>query len=512
MAAAPILSMPSPVPMTAPPPAEDPSAAEVIVIGAGPAGLTAAVELVRAGKKVRVLESDPEYVGGIARTVKYKEYRLDIGGHRFYSKIDEVERWWHDILPNDFIERPRKSRIYYRKHFLEYPLQAWDAYRKLGFWFSFRAVMGHFYRKLNPIRPEVSFRDWVTNRFGDKLFHTFFESYTEKVWGMKCTDISADWAAQRIQGLSIPRILLRMLMPKKAQGGSGSASLKTLIDKFHYPRLGCGMVWERAREIVEESGSQVAMDRTVRQIHLRDGLVEAITCVDGDGNSYRQACSHLISSMPLKELVEAFGDQAPEDVRKAAARLRYRDFLTVGLVVKKEDCFPDNWIYIHDPEVKLGRIQNFKSWSPEMVPTPGMNFLGLEYFCFEGDGLWTMKDEELIELGRREIEQIGLVAGSDVVDGCVVRMPKAYPIYDDAYRDALEVIRRWLATIPNIWSAGRNGMHQYNNQDHSMMTALISARNLLGKDNRDPWMVNHNAEYIEERLTPKRVAQTASPS
>lgn len=480
-------------------------AEEIIIIGAGPAGLTAGVELIRSGRRIRVLEADPEYVGGIARTAKFGNYRLDIGGHRFYSKSEEIEKWWHQILPNDFLERPRKSRIYYRKHFLEYPLQAMDAYKKMGFWFSFTAVLGHLHRKVFPIRPERSLRDWVTNRFGDKLFHTFFESYTEKVWGIKCTEISADWAAQRIQGLSIPKIILRMILPK----GTGP-NVKTLIDKFHYPRLGCGMVWERATEMINEAGSSVDLDRKVTRITLRDNRVAGITCVDGAGVVREYPCTHLISSMPLRELVEAFGDQAPANVAAAAKKLKYRDFITVGLVVKKDDCFPDNWIYIHDPEVKLGRIQNFKNWSPEMVPDPGITFLGLEYFCFEGDGLWTMKNEDLVKLGRKEIEQIGLVAQSDVTDGCVVRMPKAYPIYDDDYKAAVAEIRDWLKTIPNIWSAGRNAMHQYNNQDHSMLTALISAHNLMGTDQRDPWMVNHNAEYIEERRVPRRMEPTAS--
>lgn len=485
---------------------------EVLIIGAGPAGLTAAVEFVRAGRKVTVVESDPHYVGGIARTVQYKEFRLDIGGHRFYSKIEEIENWWKEILPDDFIEVPRKSRIYYRRKFLDYPLRAMDAYHKLGFWFSFTAVLWHLYRKVLPLRPEVSFRDWVTNRFGDKLFHTFFESYTEKVWGIKCTEISADWAAQRIQGLSIPRILLRAIAPNGFGGRSG-ASLKTLIDKFHYPRLGCGMVWEKAREIVQQAGNRVDMDRTVTAIHMREGRVVGIRCRDRAGSNHEYPCSSLVSSMPLRELVEVMDPPAPAEVREAAAKLRYRDFITVGLLVKRENCFPDNWIYIHDPEVKLGRIQNFRNWSPEMVPKSGVSFLGLEYFCFEGDGLWTSKDEDLIELGRREIDKIGLVRADEVMEGTVVRMPKAYPIYDDIYRGALDVIRKWLATIPNLRSAGRNAMHQYNNQDHSMMTALISARNLLGTDQRDAWMVNHNAEYIEERITPKRLKSGAeSPS
>jgi len=471
----------------------------VIIIGAGPAGLSAAVELSRAGERCVVLESDREYVGGIARTVNYKGYRLDIGGHRFYTKIDEVSDWWNALLPDDFIEVKRISRIYYHKRFLEYPLRAWDAYSKMGFWFSVRAVLSHLYRKLRPIPDEVSFRDWVVNRFGDRLFHTFFESYTEKVWGMKCSEISADWAAQRIQGLSLKDVMIRAVVPN--YGRKDDPAFKTLIDTFHYPRLGCGMLWERARDLVVESGNEVLMDRTVVRLSTSDGHVTEVECVDSEGKRYTYPCRGVISSMPLRDLIEAF-DDVPEKVLEAARKLRYRDFLTVGLKVERPDLFKDNWIYVHDPEVKIGRVQNFKNWSPEMVPDPNVSFVGLEYFCFEGDDLWTTSDADLIALGKREFERIGLAKQSEITDATVVRMPKAYPIYDADYRVAVDTIREWLRGMENIWSSGRNGMHQYNNQDHSIMSALVSARNLLGTDNRDPWMITHTAEYLETRAVP----------
>lgn len=479
----------------------------VVIIGAGPAGLTAALELTRAGRRCIVLESDPEYVGGIARTVNYKGFRLDIGGHRFYTMIDEITNWWHEVLPDDFIEVNRISRIYYDKKFLDYPLRAWNALSKMGLWFAIVAVSSHIYRKLRPIKPEISFRDWVVNHFGDRLFKTFFESYTEKVWGIKCTEISADWAAQRIQGLSLKRVIIRALKPNF--GRKDDPAFKSLIDKFEYPRLGCGMIWERAQELVIEGGGEVVLDRKVVDIKTNGKMLKQIECVDSEGKRYTYPCSAVISSMALRDLVEAF-DTVPPDVLEAARNLRYRDFLTVGLKVNRADSFPDNWIYVHDPEVKLGRVQNFKNWSAEMVPDPNVTFLGLEYFCFEGDGLWNMKDEDLIALGKKEIDQIGLADAREIDDGCVVRMPKAYPIYDGKYKEAVEVIRPWIQGLDNIWSAGRNGMHQYNNQDHSMMTALMSARSLMGTEDRDAWEINHNAEYLEERFVPKRVESDAS--
>ncbi|MHC4408030.1 MAG: NAD(P)/FAD-dependent oxidoreductase [Planctomycetota bacterium] len=470
----------------------------VHIIGAGPAGLTAAYELTKQGRAVTVLEGDPEYVGGISRTVRWRDYRFDIGGHRFFSKNEEVEALWREILPDAFIEVPRLSRIFYDGKFFDYPLKPANALRNLGVLRSASCVLSYLYRNIRPIRPEASFKDWITNRFGDRLFATFFESYTEKVWGMKCEEISADWAAQRIKGLSLSKAVLNSL-----RGGS---NIKTLIDRFRYPRLGPGQMWEVCAERVRATGSTVAMDRTVTRLERGECGIERIVCGDAEGGTHSYDCTHVISSMPLRELVEAFDPAAPDHVLAAARSLRYRDFLTVALVVREKECFPDNWVYIHDPDVKVGRIQNFRNWSAAMVPGE-VSVLGLEYFCFEGDQLW--ESDGLVELGRKELAQIGLAKADRIGDGTVVRMPKAYPIYDEGYKQAVATIRDWLrAEVPNTAPAGRNGMHKYNNQDHSMMAALMSARNLLGTDLRDPWMINTDAEYheeVSERAVPEKL-------
>ncbi|MEM8882474.1 MAG: NAD(P)/FAD-dependent oxidoreductase [Planctomycetota bacterium] len=476
-----------------------------VILGAGPAGLTAAYELGKAGRTCTVVESDPAYVGGISRTVQWRGNRFDIGGHRFFSKNGEIEALWREILPEDVLEVPRLSRIYYEGKFYDYPLKPRNALRNLGLGRSFLCGMSYLYRRMRPIRPEVSFKDWVTNRFGDRLFATFFETYTEKVWGMRCDEISADWAAQRIKGLSLMKAALAMFKP------SGD-SIKTLIDRFRYPRLGPGQMWETCTERVRGMGSTVDMDRRVVRIERGEGA-ERVICRDGDGAEHVYPCREVISSMPLRELVEAMDPAPPDAVLAAARSLRYRDYLLVAVHVNRKDCFPDNWIYIHDPGVKMGRIQNFRNWSEAMVADPETSVLGLEYFCFEGDELWDADDADLIARGKRELAQLGLVDAAEIGDGTVVRMPKAYPIYDDGYRDAVATIRDWLrAEVPNVAPAGRNGMHKYNNQDHSMMAALLSARNLLGTDDRDPWKVNTDAEYHEEASAADDQAGRAVPS
>jgi len=466
-----------------------------VVAGGGPAGLTAAYELTRYGHPCVVLEADAKLVGGISRTDSYKGYRFDIGGHRFFSKSAEITALWREILGDQLITRARMSRIYYDRKFFHYPLKPADALFKLGLVRSLAIVASYAKARLRPIHPEESLEAWVVNRFGRKLFEIFFKTYTEKVWGMSTRLIAADWAAQRIQGLSLTKAVLNAVF-----GGRGSRKgevIKTLIDRFEYPRLGPGQMWEAARDRVKAGGGAVHMDSRVEEVEHDGTAVKSLVARDSRGRRTRYLGHHFVSTLPIRNLINAMRPAAPPEVVAAADSLKYRDFLTVVLIVDKAETFPDNWIYIHEPDVRLGRVQNFKNWSPDLVPDPTKSSLGLEYFCFEGDDLWSMPDADLVALGRREIDSIGLVKASDVVDGCVVRMPKAYPVYDDTYRDHLAVIRDWLRRLGNLELAGRNGMHKYNNQDHSMMTALLAARNILGLGTFDTWKVNTDAEYHE---------------
>jgi len=487
----------------------------VVILGAGPAGLTAAAELAEHGILPVILEKDPEYVGGIARTVRYKGWRFDIGGHRFFSKSPEITAWWRHRLPDDFISVRRMSRIFYRGKYFDYPLRAFNALTNLGLLTSALCMLSYAWARLRPIHPERSFADWVTNRFGKKLFTIFFQTYTEKVWGMPCTEISADWAAQRIKGLSLLKAVWHALTPRKAPK-DGAAVVKTLIDTFEYPRLGPGMMWEKTAADLRAAGATLHMGATATALLHEGSRITGVRARLAEGTETVLPADAVIVSIPLQETVLAFDPPLPEAARAAAARLRYRDFLTVALMIRRDNLFPDNWIYVHDPGVKLGRIQNFNNWSPEMVPESGATCLGLEYFCFEGDGLWTMDDSALIELGKRELAQLGLIDPAEVFDGCVVRMPKSYPVYGPGYQEDVDAIRQALSAFPNHQVVGRNGMHKYNNQDHSMMTALLAARNLTGGA-YDVWRVNTDAEYHESgevdqyagRLTPRPLQQAA---
>ena len=475
--------------------------AEIFVIGAGPAGLTTAYCLTKETPSVIVIEKDPHYVGGISRTVRHGDFLFDIGGHRFFSKAKEVVDLWQEILPDDFITRRRLSRIYYGGKFYSYPLSAFQALRNLGIFTSAVCMLSYAYAKAFPIASPRSFHDWVRNRFGERLFQIFFKTYTEKVWGMSCDEISADWAAQRIKGLdlrvAVMNALTRSFRRKPKADAAGDDVVKTLIETFQYPRRGPGMMWEAAAAKVRERGGRIFMGRELVDLAYDD--VQKLWRIEvalADGRRERYTARHVVSSAPVRELVQKL---SPKPISLLHARaLRYRDFLTVALMIGKADVFADNWVYIHDPSVKVGRVQNFGSWSPEMVPA-GMGCLGLEYFCFEDDGLWTMSDEELVALATREVVKVGLVSAADVIDGCVVRQPKAYPVYDDAYRDHMAMIRRDLEhCYPSLHLIGRNGMHKYNNQDHAMMTAMLTARNILaGERIYDIWQVNEDAEYHE---------------
>jgi protoporphyrinogen oxidase len=472
---------------------------KTVIIGAGPAGLTAAYELSKKGQRVVVLEADPQYVGGISRTVEYHGYRFDIGGHRFFSKSSEVENLWTEILGADMLERPRSSKIFYRGKFYAYPLKPLEALSQLGVMESALCVLSFLKARLKPVRDPRSFEDWVVNEFGERLFRIFFKTYTEKVWGMSCREISADWAAQRIKGLTLGGAIKNALLPKRKPKNRKQV-VKTLMDTFRYPRFGPGMMWEACAEKVRALGSDVLLGRNVVACRF-DGESSGwtVTARAADGKTEEFHGEHVISSMPIRQLVSQIEPRLPEAAVRSGNSLRYRDFLTVGLILRERNRFPDNWIYVHDPNVKMGRVQNYKSWSPEMVPDADFCCYGLEYFCFEGDGLWMMRDTDLIALGAKELEQVGLGSAADVVDGCVIRQPKAYPVYDDDYQQHVGVVRRALdAHCRNLYLVGRNGMHKYNNQDHAMMTALLAARNILaGKNKYDVWSVNEEGEYHE---------------
>ena len=482
----------------------------IVIIGAGPAGLSAAHELSAAGRPVVIVEQDAQHVGGIARTASYKGFRFDIGGHRFFSKNPEIEKMWGDILGDRMLERARLSRIYYRGRFFKYPLETWDALTQLGLFQSAACVMSYLAARIRPKREISSFEDWVVNAFGRRLYETFFRSYTEKVWGIPCNEISADWAAQRIKDLSM-RVLI-----KRALGlGRNGQVIKTLIDRFRYPAHGPGEMWEELARRIESRGAVIKMGEPVMVLRRNKNGAESIVTRTADGATHSYGGRHFISTMPIRQLVGALDPKAPTKVAEAAQRLKYRDFITVALIIDQPELFPDNWIYIHEPDVGVGRIQNFKNWSPEMVPDQRYTVLGLEYFCFDSDSMWSAPDAELVAQGRREIARLGLAKESRVIDGTVVRQRAAYPVYDGEYRGAVEVIRDFIQReMPNLQLAGRNGMHKYNNQDHAMMTGLMAARNIMGA-HYDLWRVNSDAQYLEEesgaeeggRMVPRRVEE-----
>jgi protoporphyrinogen oxidase len=485
------------MPTTADPKRRQSAPRHVVIIGAGPAGLTAAYELHRHGAQTTVLERDPRYVGGIARTIEHKGYRLDIGGHRFYSKNQEINDLWTEILGGEMLVRDRLSRIYYRGKFFDYPLKAANALSKLGLVEAARCLTSYAWAWMHRVENPRTFEEWVTNQFGRRLFKIFFKTYTEKVWGMSTNELTADWAAQRISDLNLGAVIRNTLMPGRSRG-RGNEVPKTLIDEFRYPRRGPGQMWERMRDLLRADDHELLMGQHVVSIrHDEDGITQVVA-VDESGATRAYHGTHFISTMPIRELVNSIKPALPEEAINAADGLRYRDFLTVFLMVNRDQVFPDNWIYVHDPSVKVGRIQNFKNWSPEMVPEPSTSGLGLEYFCLEGDGLWTMSDQDLIRLAAQELATLGICSPNDVFDGLVVRQPKAYPVYDAHYKENVETVRRHLERVaPNLWLVGRNGMHRYNNQDHSMMTAILAARNIVETSDRDPWKVNGDAEYLE---------------
>jgi protoporphyrinogen oxidase len=458
----------------------------VLVLGGGPAGVTAGYLLARAGADALVLEADDQ-VGGLAKTVVRDGYRFDLGGHRFFTKSAEVEQLWHEVMREELLVRPRQSRIYWNGRFLDYPLRAGNVVRQLGPVEVVRCALSYAAAALRPAREERTFEQWVTKRFGRRLFELFFRSYTEKVWGVPTSEIRAEWAAQRIRGLSFGSAVRAALL-----GNSGNR-IKSLIEEFHYPRLGPGQMWEAFAEEIEVAGGEVHLDSPVEAVELEDGRVVSVTSA---GETIRT--NAVISSLPLRTIVGLAGAAVPAHVREAAAGLRYRDFLTVAVALDREAPFPDTWIYVHEPGVRVARIQSYGAWSPAMLPEPGRACLGLEYFCFAGDDLWEAPDADLVALATRELEALDLVPADAVEDGWVVRVPKAYPMYDEDYAERVATIRAWLETIPNLQQVGRNGLHRYNNSDHSMLTAIRAVENLLHGAGHDLWRVNADGVYLEE--------------
>jgi protoporphyrinogen oxidase len=463
---------------------------ETAVLGAGPAGLTAAYVLALRGRPATVFEADGT-VGGIAKTVEFDGYRFDLGGHRFFTKLGPVERLWEHMLNDQFITRERLSRIYYRGKFFSYPLQAQDVIGRLGVVESTLCALSYLASRLRSgfQRTPETFEEWVTSRFGKRLYDTFFREYTEKVWGIPGTEIRAQWAAQRIKDFSLWRALLTIL-------GLGRKNVTTLIEEFRYPRLGPGQMWETFQRRIDEQGIPTHLNHRCEAIRHRDGRAESVV-VRTNGTVTEHPVDGVLSSIPLSELVLSLDPLPPEEVLAAARQLHYRDFCLVALMTSEAEPFPDNWIYLQDPGIRAGRVQNFGAWSPDMV-RDGMTCLGVEYFCFAGDEIWDMNDEQAVELARSELGSIGLIDPAKVVDGVKVRVPKAYPMYDTGYEDALAVLQQYIEGFGNLKTFGRNGLHRYNNQDHSMWTAILATLNLIEDADYDVWSVNAEAEYLEE--------------
>lgn len=466
-----------------------------VIVGGGPAGLTAAYELAKLDLSSAVYEADDDF-GGISKTCEYKGYRFDLGGHRFFTKVDYVQKLWIEILGDEFLERPRMSRIHYRGHMFSYPLQPMNALFGLGPFEAVRILFSYAKAQLMPSAEETNFEQWVSNRFGRRLYEIFFKTYTEKVWGMPCTELSAKWAAQRIKNLDLKSAVINAFFGER---GEGNKRVTTLIEKFQYPRYGPGQMWRACADRLRESGNEVHLNARVTRLRHDGRHVLSATINGGQPDEHEVEGSDFISTMPIKGLLRILDPAPPKEVLALSDSLGYRDFMIVALVIEGEDLFPDNWIYIHSADVIVGRVQNFKNWSPDMVPDEGKTALGFEYFLQEGDDLWCKSDDELVALARKECDQLGLASAEKIVDGTVLRVKKAYPIYGPTHDTQMARIREWLGALDNLQLIGRNGQHHYNNQDHSMMTGVLAARNIAGECN-DIWSVNVEEEYHEERV------------
>jgi len=541
-----------------------------IIAGAGPAGLTAAYELLKRTDIKPLICESTNAIGGIAQTYNYKGNRIDIGGHRFFSKDKRVMDWWFNILPLQgapaadtevkqheidyatsaivrylcpecadegekqedgsykvpapdpektdkvMLQRPRLSRIFYRRHFFPYPIGiTFSVARRLGIWNTFLIGMSYLWRQTFPLKDETYLDSFYRNRFGDRLYETFFEAYTEKVWGVPVSQIRADWGAQRVKGLSLKRAVVHAIKDllssdfKKAQEERETS----LITRFYYPKFGPGQMWEEVTEQVRDCGAEVRMQTRVCGVKMENGKVVSATLENVEtGAKEEVACDYFFSTMPIKHLANMMSPRPPENVMEVSNGLFYRDFLTVGLLLKKFHVeekgvkqpvtdVPDNWIYIQERDVRVGRVQIFNNWSPYMVADwKNSVWIGLEYFVNEGGDLWVMKDEDLIALGISEMEKIGMCKKEDMLDACVLRMQKAYPAYWGTYT-SLKVVEDYMNTIPNIFLVGRNGMHRYNNQDHSMLTAMVAVDNIVAgrTDKSNLWEINLDMVYHEQK-------------
>jgi len=466
---------------------------KVVILGAGPAALSAGLTLLKAGFPVILLEREKQ-VGGISKTVEYKGFRFDVGGHRFFTRSDEVMKLWQETLGKDFLLRPRLSRIYYQGKFFKYPIELGDTLKKAGLRTSLLCMASFIRYHLFPIRPEKSFADWVTNRFGRKLFLMFFKSYTEKVWGISTEELSADWAAQRIKGLSLWEAVKNSLFkPKK--------KIKTLIEEFHYPKYGPGMMYQAMADKIINLGGKIELGQTITVLNEEGRRIKSITAKDENGEEIALEADYFISTIPLPDTLRFLRPELSE-FEGVEKELTFRDFISVNLIIKKKVVFPDNWIYVHDPRVKLGRIQNFKNWSEFMTPDERMTPIGCEYFCNQGDELWTTNDDKLIKLASRELQKLGLIKKGMMVDGLVYRMRDAYPVYMGDYQKVVSRAKKELSKIENLQIAGRGGMFRYNNMDHSILSGIYTAKNIMG-EHHDVWQVNAEEEYHEIKKSAK---------
>ena len=515
-----------------------------LLIGAGPAGLTAALEFLRRSDVHPIVLEASQEIGGISRTIRHNGNRIDIGGHRFFSKSDRVMNWWMDLMPPEasadtehalrhqnksrslrtngsrltpestdlvMLVRPRKSRIYFLRKFFDYPIKLTaDTLGKLGLIRTLKIGVSYVLARLFPRKLEKSLEDFLINRFGRQLYRTFFKSYTEKVWGVPCEAISAEWGAQRIKGLSLTTAILHFL--KKAFAFPREQTIQqkgtetSLIEKFLYPKYGPGQLWEHAADLIRSQGGEILLGWRATRLFVEGDAIKAVEAVSDTGERRRFEADYVFSTMPVRELVDAMDTPIPSEVREVSDGLQYRDFITVGLLVdhltvRERDGGPlkDNWIYIQEPDVLVGRLQIFNNWSPYMVADPAKTWIGLEYFCYQTDALWKMADEDLKKFAIAEVEKIGILRASDVSDAHVVRVPKTYPAYFGTY-DRFHVIREFLDRFHNLYLVGRNGMHKYNNQDHSMLTAMTAVDNIIAgvQDKENVWSINTEMEYHEE--------------